>query len=73
MKAVDLEKVRFVFYRLHVVASSENTSPENRQSRKARAFARAVDLARSRHLIGAWVLEDGRQLVWFTHETSHAI
>jgi AAA domain/Bifunctional DNA primase/polymerase, N-terminal len=73
VKAVDLEKVRFTFYRLHVVASDEAATADTRQNARRMAFTRALDGARSRNLIGACVLEDGRQLVWLVQETSHAL
>ena len=73
VKAVELGKLREAFYSLHVVASDEAATAETRQNAKRMAFTRALDGARSRNLIGARALEDGRQLVWLVHETSHAL
>ena len=68
VKAVDLEKLRFVFYTKAVVSSADDTSAESRQRARRAAFKRAVDQANAKHLIAACVLEDGTQLVWLAKE-----
>ena len=54
VKAVDLERVRKVFYQMHIVESDGDA--EQRQDSKRKAFARAVRHAQRVNLIGAFDL-----------------
>jgi len=66
VRAVDLEKVRAAFYRMHVVSSDDETSLEQRQDSRRKAFSRGVDKAQGLGLIGAYTAANGRQIVWMT-------
>jgi hypothetical protein len=63
VRAVDLEKVRAVFYNTNVVASGEDTIADHRQRAQQLAFKRGVQKAQEAGLIGA-MFENGRQLIW---------
>jgi hypothetical protein len=63
VKAVDLEKVRFVFYKTHVVASHDATVSEHRLRAQRLAFQRGVEKAQRLGLIYAR-LEGETQLIW---------
>ncbi len=67
VKAVDLGTVRRAFYALYVVATETTSDAPDTGSAKRKAFARAVDSARQRSLIGARALENGKQLIWVVH------
>src|SRR5262249_20564363 len=68
VKAVDLEQVRKVFYKLYVVTSDDAIDAEQRQDSKRKAFARAVKDARDNNLIGAQSKTDGSQIIWIAIE-----
>jgi hypothetical protein len=58
VKAVAVEYVREVFYKIYV---AEGDDPE--QARR-RAFVRCLKHAQESHFVGARILPDGRQLIW---------
>jgi hypothetical protein len=64
VRAVDLNHVRDAFYKTYVVESDEDTTGEQQQDSRRRAFTRALDKAQALMLIAARV-EGIKQIVWF--------
>jgi hypothetical protein len=63
VKAVDLDHVRDVFYKIYVVNSDPGAPEEQRQDSRKHAFSRCLEKAQALTLIAARV-EGIRQVVW---------
>jgi len=73
VKAVDLNKVRSVFYKTYVVDSDEGATREQMLDSKKKAFARHLEKAQQLQLIAARS-EGNRQIIWLVSplEVSYA-